>query len=59
MELGERADQLGFVVRVGVVAFWGVPRDPPGLLAGEPLGSLLRGRVSLQAQRILGGEHLE
>jgi hypothetical protein len=59
VEVGQRADQLGFVVGVGVVAFRGVPGDSPSLLTEEALGSLLRRRVGLQAQWFFGGEHLE
>ena len=59
VELGERAQQLGLGQRVGVVALGGRAGHARGLLAGPAGGRLLRRGVGLQAQRLLGGEHLE
>jgi hypothetical protein len=59
MEFGQSADELGLGRRVRVVAVLGVTGDAGGLLAGVALGGLLGGRVGLQAQRLVGGQHLE
>ena len=59
VELGERADQLGLVVGVAVVAVARVPRDAGRILAPEALAGLLEARVGLQRQRLVRGQHLE
>ena len=59
VELGERADQLGLVARVAVVAGGRVDGDAGGVLPREALGGLGRARVRLQAQRLVRREHLE
>ncbi|MCO5606194.1 hypothetical protein L7F22_060381 [Adiantum nelumboides] len=58
-ELGQRADQLRLVVGVAVVAVRRVHRDPRGVLPLPALTGLLQARVGLQAQRLLGGQHLQ
>ena len=58
LERGQRDQQLGLVERVLERARRVVPRNPGGLLGGEPGLRLLARRMRLQGQRLLGGEHL-
>jgi hypothetical protein len=59
VELGQRADQLGLVVGVLVVAVRRVAGEPGRLLAGESHFRLLEARVRLQRERFVRGQHLE